>query len=67
MTPRKTLCERTVDLTTEAQRASHKLREASLCSQCLAKHTRLTAAGNEPDVDVVFAERGKRRHWAVKA
>lgn len=61
---RQTFCWRTVDETTDEQRASHKLRFAPFCAQCLSKMTKLGI--DMDDVNIVFAERGARRHGSAK-
>ncbi len=56
---RFTLCNRFVDETTEEQRASHKLREASFCSKCSVR-----LQGQE--VEACFTTYGERRHYTLK-
>ncbi len=56
-----TMCGKPVDLTTEEQRASHRLREAAICARCHARWMRLPLP--RPDPKLVFTASGGRRHY----
>lgn len=59
---RLTLCGRQVDETTDAQRASHKLREAAVCGVCASSE--FYGTGDDFPLEMVFTRRGARRHFA---